>query len=144
MTLSRTYRLWTTCAAVLLILLGLAACSMRDIGYKYDPNKATPDFTRLPIYDGAKNIVRQGKPGVDETVRFEENVAPEVVLEYYRNTLAKDGWEPRGVGTPPINTLYLLWMNGRQNPAYRLDVKVNSQDGRTSAVELLILRELIE
>jgi hypothetical protein len=128
---------------VALTLLLTSGCSGKDIGYRYDPDKPTPDVKNLPLYPEAAVIKSQGVPGTDQVISYQAQATPEEVLTYYRSVLEKDGWSVRGT-VQAANTLYMYWRNGRNNPYYRLDVLVSSQTSTTSQVRLQLLALPIE
>jgi hypothetical protein len=98
-----------TCLAISISLLFvLGACGeWGNPAANCDRNKPQQETWQDPIYPGAQNVKVVTPPQGRYNTIFETNAKPEDVLTWYRDTLAKSGWEPEldDWRTPLPNTL---------------------------------------
>src|SRR4051794_18246177 len=120
----------------LILLLGFSGCSLI-------PAPTPPSSTQYPpIYPGAQQVQTQilstyAGPYNDKHISFQTTDRPEDVLAFYRTTLSKDGWQPPPVSAPS-NTLFMGWVDGSANPAFRLEIVMKSTTNGVIQVELTL------
>src|SRR5689334_5516433 len=105
-------------AACLFLLLGSLGC---DVAVTYDASKLRPT---VPVYPGAQALKVESKTGSQANIDYTQLTSfqiaekPELVLAFYRNTLANDGWQMDTPLTPEPDKLYFKKALGQNKPVY--------------------------
>ena len=122
---------------IMTLLIPIRGCGTDDQPPFKEPPPSAKD---PPIYPGAQSITDKieppsGGPQPPRRITFETRDEPDKVLDYYRDILSKDGWEPGTWDDKPPNALWYLWTSGATY-GFTVTVTTNSQD--TTNVELYI------
>jgi hypothetical protein len=108
------------------LLAALTACDTDNLSFSEKPPSSTQT---PPLYPGATQITTQNLThfgGSARQISFETSAKSEAVMDFYRTSLASDGWVISDLPTPIPNQHRFLWARNDRNPSYELDLLVSS------------------
>ncbi len=114
-------------------VMAIAACGVQsNRPTSTRPTTAIPRLPTPPTADTIKTMVKKTEQGIEKTVTFQTSGSAQATLDWYKTTLAADGWQSQS----GLDRSGYIIRNGC--PVYVLHVDATAVISQTTAVTLTL------